>query len=233
MFKRYFSFFLIPFPSIFKVFVYRYFYRFKIGKNVKIGLSFFNPSMCEIGDRVKIGHFNFISKMKQLKCGNDVIIGHLNIILGGDLVDIGDGSHIVRSNEINSIINPLATGSPTPELILGERVIITVKHKIDFTDKVTFGSSVVFAGRNSNIWTHNRQMVGPVSIGRNCYVGSGIQMVANTSVGAYCVVGLGSIITKKLTKTHQLIGGIPAKEIADLSKDSYALTEFPTRPDLG
>lgn len=230
--KRLLAFLFIPLPSFIKIPLMRLLFRYKIGSGVKIGLTFFCPGKCQLGDNTKIGHFNFISHMQDLRAGQNVIIGHLNIILGGSLIDIGDGAHIVRSNEINSILKPLALNETTPELIIGPRTIITVGHKIDFTDKITFGESVVFAGRFSNLWTHNRQQVGPISIGRNCYVGSGIQMVANTSVGEYCVVGLGAVITKKLTQSYKIVAGIPAKEIKDLDETSRVLVNYPTRPDL-
>lgn len=230
--KKIFAFFLIPFPSFLKIFVFKVFFRFKIGKGSRIGFSYFCPKHCELGHNVTIGHLNFISSMQKLNMGDNSKIGHLNILLGGRLIEIGEGSHIVRSNEINSILKPLAFSTPTPELIIGKRCIITVGHKIDFTDRVTFGESVVFAGRYSNIWTHNRQQVGPVSIGKNCYVGSGIQMVPNSCVGDFCVVGLGAVITKKLYGKYKIVAGIPAKEIKDLDESSRALVEFPSRPDL-
>jgi acetyltransferase-like isoleucine patch superfamily enzyme len=181
---------------------------------------------------VRIGHFNAIAKMQDLELGDDVRIGHANLLIGGRKVCLGDGAIIGRFNEINSILAPLTRGTPIPDLTMGRRAIVTAWHKIDFTDQVTLGESVVFAGRLSNIWTHNRQDVGPVSIGARCYVGSGIQMVAGSSVGADCVVGLGSVITKKFDATGSLIAGVPAKVISELDESSLRLVTYPTRPDL-
>ena len=223
---------LVPFPSFFKIWMYRIFFRYKIGKAVKIGLSAIVADECSIGDRTRIGHFNLFYRNQDLRIGSDVIVGFANKIFGGKLVNIGDKCHIFRFNEINSILDPLVLGDFDPCLELGEGSVITVNHKIDFTDKVTFGPSVVFAGRNSNIWTHNRQKTAPVSIGRNCYVGSNIQFVAGSSVGDYCVVALGSVITKQIAGEWKVVAGMPAKAIKDLDEDSKILVTYPTRPDL-
>lgn len=223
---------ILPLPSILKVLVMRHLMGFRIGRGVRIGFSLVMPQRAEIGDRVRIGHFNLIARMQNISLGNDSVIGLGNIILGGREVRLGDGATIGRLNEINSILNPLVRGVPDPVLILGRRTIVTAWHKIDFTDRVELGDSVVFAGRLSNIWTHNRQDIGPVSIGANCYVGSGIQMVPGSRVGASCVVGLGAVITRRFTEDFVLVAGVPARVVKPLDEAGRRLVEFPTRPDL-
>ena len=223
---------LVPFPSFLKVWAYRIIFGYKIGRHVKIGLSAIVADKCTIGDRSRIGHFNLFYRNQDLRIGSDVIVGFANRIFGGKVVDIGDKCHIFRFNEINSILDPLVLGDFDPRLELGEGSVITVNHKIDFTDKVTFGPSVVFAGRNSNIWTHNRQKTAPVSIGRNCYVGSNVQFVAGSSIGEYCVLALGSVVTKKIAGEWQIVAGMPAKAVKPLDEDSKVLVTYPTRPDL-
>ena len=223
---------LVPFPSFVKVWIYRLGFGYKIGEKVKIGLSAIVAEKCDIGDRTRIGHFNLFYRNQNLLIGSDVIIGFANRIFGGAEIRIGDKCHIFRFNEINSILDPLVLGDFDPRLELGEGSVITVNHKIDFTDKVTFGQSVVFAGRNSNIWTHNRQKSAPVSIGRNCYVGSNVQFVAGSSIGEYCVLALGSVVSKNIEGSWKVIGGMPAKVLKDLDEDSKVLVTYPTRPDL-
>jgi len=219
-------------PSFLKVLVLRSLFKMRVGRGVRIGFSYIFSKEGEIGDEVRIGHFNLITGMKELTLGDDVVIGHFNIILGGSKVTLGDGAMIGRFNEINSILNPLVRGTPIPELKLGRRAIVTAWHKIDFTDKVELGENVVFAGRLSNIWTHNRQDVAPVSIGARCYVGAGIQMVPGSSVGADCVIGLGSIISKPFDQERVLIAGVPAKVVKELDEKALRLVAYPARPDL-
>lgn len=219
-------------PSVIKVWIYRAFFGYEIEPGVRIGLSIITARRCRIGKDSRIGHFNFIGKMARLCVGADVVIGHFNVVLGGELVEIGDGAMIGRLNEINSILNPLVRGEPTPRLRVGRKAVITASHKIDFTDSVTIEESAILAGRLSNLWTHNRQGVGPVRIGANCYVGSGIQMVPGSEIGRDCVVGLGSVVTKKFSEEGVLIAGVPAKVIKPLDEESRKLVTFTTRPDL-
>lgn len=223
---------ILPLPSFVKVLVMRYLMGFRIGQGVRIGFSLVFPGQAEIGDRVRIGHLNLIARLQSLKMGDDSVIGFGNIVLGGREVRIGDGAVIGRFNEINSILNPLVRGVPDPVLILGSRAIVTAGHKIDFTDRVELGDSVILAGRMSNIWTHNRQDIGTVTIGRNCYVGSGIQMAPNSAVGANCVVGLGAVITRRHADEFILLAGVPARIIKPLDEAGRRLVTFPTRPDL-
>jgi acetyltransferase-like isoleucine patch superfamily enzyme len=232
MLKKLLSFLIVLLPSFLKVLVLRHVFGYSIGPGVRIGLSIVVAGQCSLGKNTRIGHFNYIVGMHELQVGKDCVIGHFNIVLGGSRVSLGEGAMIGRFNVINSILNPLVRGRPDPVLEMGRRAIVTASHKIDFTDRVTLEDSVVLAGRLSNLWTHNRQDVGPVRIGAHCYVGSGIQMVPGSAIGPYCVVGLGAVITRQFTDDHVLIAGVPAKVIKPLDADSTRLVTFPTRPDL-
>lgn len=230
--KKLLHYLLLPMPSFIKVACYRWLLGYQVEPGARIGLSIVSAGQCRIGRNARIGHFNFISSIGRLDLGQDSIIGHFNIVLGGDSVDIGDAAVIGRFNEINSIINPLNSNPADPRLVVGRAAVITAWHKIDYTDRVVIGESAIVAGRSSCLWTHNRQQVRPIEIGRNCYVGSGIQMAPGSSVGAYCVVGLGSVITKAFTEQYVLVAGVPARVIKPLDEASRTMVEFPTRPDL-
>lgn len=224
---------ILPLPSLLKIAILRTFFGCRIGAGVRIGLSVICPGTARIGDRVRIGHFNFIGRMDNLDIGADAVIGHANIVMGGDAVTLGEGAVIGRFNEINAILNPLAHTAVDSTLTIGARAVVTASHKIDYTHRVTIGENVVLAGRLSNIWTHNRQQVKPVEIGRNCYVGSGIQMAPGTCIGPYCVVGMGAIVTKQFRESYKLIAGVPAEVVRDLEGEDRTFVTFPTRPDLG
>lgn len=230
--KELFAFLIIPLPSILKVPLMRLVLGFRIGKSCRIGLSVVSATEVDIGDRVKFGNFNFFIRSKRLAIGADVNIGHCNLLIGGENVKIEDGVTIGRFNEINSIINSIVRGSADPCLHVGRRAVITAWHKIDFTDRVSIGESAIIAGRLSSIWTHNRQDVGPVSIGKGCYVGSGVQFVPGSSVADECVVGLGAVITKPFAENLVLIAGVPAVVIKSLDEKSIRLVSTTTRFDL-
>jgi acetyltransferase-like isoleucine patch superfamily enzyme len=219
-------------PSFLKRFLYRLFYGYKIGKRVRIGVSIIDAGECTIDDDVSIGHFNIVTRVQKLTIKDHVRIGHLNIIRGGDEVSLGRYSEIMRMNEINSIPDPEVVNKIDPVFRLGAGSVVTTGHKIDFTDRVEIGRRVILGGRNSSIWTHNRQRTMPITIGSLVYMGSEIRMAPGSAIPARSIVGIGSVITAALAEEGKLIAGVPAKTLKELSSEDQFLIERKTRPDL-
>lgn len=219
-------------PSFLKRGCYRLFFGYRIGKRVRIGLSIIDARECEIEDDVSIGHFNLVIGVKRLHIGDHTRIGHLNILRGGDEVRIGRYAEIIRMNEINSIPDPDVVNEIEPRFFLGDGSVITTGHKIDFTDRVEIGRRTILGGRNSSLWTHNRQRTLPIKIGSFTYIGSEIRIAPGGMIPSRCIVGIGAVITSQLTDESYLIGGVPAKPIKQLSADDNFLIERKTRPDL-
>ena len=219
-------------PSFLKRPLFRLFFGYKIGKRVRIGLSVIDAQQCTIEDDVQIGHLNVITRVEKLTIRDHVRIGHLNIIRGGASVSLGRYSEIIRMNEINSIPDPDVVNEIDPVFILGDGSIITTGHKIDFTDRVEIGRRVILGGRNSSLWTHNRQRTMPITIGSMVYIGSEIRMAPGSALPARSIVGIGSVITAQLTDEGKLIAGVPAKTVKELSSEDQFLIERKTRPDL-
>ena len=219
-------------PSFLKRSCYRLFFGYRVGKRVQIGLSIIQAHECTIDDDVHIGHFNAIIGVQVLKIGRHARIGYLNVIRGGEEVSLGRYSEIIRMNEINSIPDPDVVNSTDPRFLLGDGSIITVGHKVDFTDRVTIGRRTILGGRNSSLWTHNRQRTRPIEIGSLAYIGSEIRIAPGGSLPSRCVVGIGSVITSELTEDEYLIAGVPAKPVKRLSEEDKFLIERKTRPDL-
>jgi acetyltransferase-like isoleucine patch superfamily enzyme len=220
------------FPSFIKRPFYRLFFGYRVGKRVKIGLSVVDAGSCTIHDDVRIGHFNVITRVANLTIGDHVRIGHLNVIRGGDEVSLGRYSEIIRMNEINSIPDPEVVNKIDPRFLLGDGSIITTGHKIDFTDRVEIGRRVILGGRNSSLWTHNRQRTLPITIGELVYIGSEIRMAPGSSLPSRCIVGIGSVVTSQLVESQKLIVGVPAKAVKDLDSEDEFLIERKTRRDL-
>lgn len=219
-------------PSFLKRSVYRLFFGYRIGRRVRIGLSILDAKECSIEDDVRIGHLNVVIGVQKLSLGDHVRIGHLNIIRGGEEVTIGRYAEIIRMNEINSMPNPDVVNPIDPRFLLGEGSIITAGHKIDFTDRVTIGRRSILGGRNSSLWTHNRQRTRPIDIGAFAYIGSEIRIAPGGSVPSRCVVGIGSVITTELSAEGFLIAGVPARPVKELSEEDRFLIERKTRNDL-
>jgi acetyltransferase-like isoleucine patch superfamily enzyme len=97
---------------------------------------------------------------------------------------------------------------------------------------VEIGRRTILGGRNSSLWTHNRQRTRPIIIGEFSYLGSEIRVAPGSSIPSRCIIGIGAVITGQLSGEYQLIGGIPAKPIKELSESDRFLVEQKTRPDL-
>jgi acetyltransferase-like isoleucine patch superfamily enzyme len=211
---------------------YRLLFGYRVGKRVRIGFSIIDARGCVIEDDVQIGHLNLVLGVGKLFMGDHVRIGHLNIIRGGDEVRLGRFSEIIRMNEINSIPDPEVVNEIDPRFILGDGSVITTGHKIDFTDRVEIGRRTIIGGRNSSLWTHNRQRTLPIDVGSFAYVGSEIRIAPGGSIPSRCIVGIGSVITGELTAEDCLIAGVPAKPVKELSEEDRFLIERKTRKDL-
>jgi len=219
-------------PSFLKRPTYRALFGYKIGKRVKIGLSIIDAAECRIDDDVQMGHLNVVIGVKKLVIGDHVRIGYLNIIRGGDEVSLGRYSEIIRMNEINSIPDPDVVNPTDPRFLLGDGSVITAGHKVDFTDKVQIGRRTILGGRNSSLWTHNRQRTRPIEIGSFTYVGSEIRIAPGGTLPSRCIVGIGSVIISELRDEEFLIGGVPAKPIKQLDENDKFLIQRKTRNDL-
>jgi len=224
--------FIAVLPSFLMRPCYRLLFGYRVGKRVRIGFSIIDAGQCVIEDDVCIGHLNIVLGVGKLALADHVRIGHLNIIRGGEEVRLGRFSEIIRMNEINSIPDPDVVNPVEPCFSLGPGSVITAGHKIDFTDRVDIGRRAIIGGRNSSLWTHNRQKTLPIRIGDFAYVGSEIRMAPGSSIPPRCVVGIGSVITGEIESPGWLIAGVPAKPIKELSPEDKFLVERKTRNDL-
>ena len=219
-------------PGFLKRTLYRHLFGYRIGRRVRLGFSLIDAAVCEIADDVSVGHLNAVVGVGRLTLGDHARIGHLNLIRGGDEVSIGRYAEILRMNEINSIPDPLVVNPIDPRFSLGDGAIVTAGHKIDFTDRVTIGRRSILGGRNSSLWTHNRQRTRPVEIGELSYIGSEIRVAPGGVIPSRCIVGIGSVITGRIEGEYQLIAGVPARPVKPLGEEDRFLVEHKTRPDL-
>lgn len=219
-------------PGFLKRPLYRGLFGYRIGRRVRLGFTLIDAAECEIADDVRVGHLNVFVGLGRLVVGDHAHVGHLNIIRGGDEVLIGRYAEILRMNEINSIPNPLVVNATDPRFSLGDGAVVTTGHKIDFTDRVSIGRRSILGGRNSSLWTHNRQRTRPVEIGELTYVGSEIRVAPGGVIPSRCIVGIGSVVTGRIEGEYQLIAGVPARARKALSEEDRFLVEHKTRPDL-
>jgi len=206
-------------PSVVKRFIFRFLFNYQMGRNPRIGFSFFDVGHLKVGDDVKIGHFNLFIATKDVEIGSGVDIGHFNLFRGGDRVSVGSRSRIMRFNVINSIPDPICTTQPTPAFEMGEDGFISSGHRLDFTDSIKIGRKCIIAGRNSSFWTHNRLVTKPIRLGSFCYIGSEVRCAPGTVIPNRSIVAMGSVVTDAFSEEGTMIGGVPAKVIKKIGRD--------------
>jgi acetyltransferase-like isoleucine patch superfamily enzyme len=220
-------------PSRLKVPLYRILFGYEIGRGVRIGLSpIVGVRHLKVGDGTKIGWFNVFYHVDQVKIGRQVKIGFLNCFRGGRAIKIGDYSSILRLNTINAIIDGDFISSIEPTLELGAGSVVTTGHWLDFSAGIRIGDHVIVGGRNSSLWTHNRQIGKPITLASHTYLGSEVRLAPGVTVAPFCVVALGSVLSGRFDMARSLIGGNPARIIRTLSEPDLFLVTRKTRRDI-
>jgi hypothetical protein len=145
------------FPGFAKKPLYRLLFGYRFGPRVRIGLALLDAGTLEFAEGTQIGHFNVITRVGRFETGRHARIGTLNVIRGGERVSLGDYAEVMRLNVLNAIPDHDCTTEPESVLEVATKAVITSGHRIDFTDRVRLGKNVIVGGRNSSLWTHNRQ----------------------------------------------------------------------------
>lgn len=220
-------------PSFLKILVLRHGFGFNIGRRVHIGFSLFTGiRRCRIADDVRIGHLNAFMNIREMEIEDHVKIGFLNLVRGGERVHIGRYATILRWNVMNSRPSSEAVNPTVPELHLGEGAVVTTGHWLDFTDRIELGDHAIIGGRNSSLWTHNRQRTRPITIGAHSYLGSEIRMAPGAAVGPCSIVSIGSVLTQRFAEDRVLICGNPAQVRRPLRVRDFFLITRKTRSDI-
>jgi len=211
--------------------LYRALFGYRIGRGVRIGLVILDAEAVELGDGTEIGHLNLVTRVGSLVTGKSVRIGALNIIRGGERVVLGDYVEVMRLNVLNAIPDHDCTTSPVSRLEIGAGAVVVSGHRIDFTDQVTIGRNVIVGGRNSSLWTHNRQQTAPIAIGDFCYLGSEVRLAPGARLAERSILGLGSVLAGAIDTPGSLVGGVPARIIRPLTAEDDALVHRKARRD--
>ena len=220
-------------PSWLKIPFYRRVYGYRIGKGVRIGLSpFIGVKRCVIGDFTRIGSFNAFYEIEQLVIGERVRIGFLNLVRGGDSVQIGSYASVLRQNVINAIIEKDFVDPVFSRISIGEGAVVTSGHWLDFSAGIELGAHSILGGRNSSLWTHNRQRGRGIEIGCHCYIGSEVRVAPGVRVAPFSIVALGAVLSGQFASERSLIGGNPAKVVRPLSDSDMYLVLRKTRGDI-
>ncbi len=138
----------------------------------------------------------------------------------------------MRLNVLNAIPDHDCTTHPESVLEIGPGTVITSGHRIDFTDRVTLGRNVIVGGRNSSLWTHNRQETAPIEIGDFCYLGSEVRLAPGAKLPDECILGIGAVLVGEIKEPRSLVAGVPAKAVRPLDEKDLARIRRKTRGDM-
>jgi acetyltransferase-like isoleucine patch superfamily enzyme len=218
-------------PSAIKVPVYRRVFGFKIARGAKIGVSMLDVDHLEMAEDSRIGHGNLLSRTQKVTLARGAEIGFLNVLRGGDEIAMGDYSTVMRFNVINAIPDNDCTTETVPKLTLGPGAYVTSGHRLDFTDRITLGTNVIVAGRNSSLWTHNRQVTKPITIDDFCYLGSEVRLGPGAQMGANAILGMGAVLVGKAEGGH-VHAGVPARPLRELDPEEQQRLRKKSRRDI-
>ncbi|WP_117168564.1 hypothetical protein [Paraliobacillus sediminis] len=192
--KKMFLIISVIFPNSLKIFLYKHLLKWKIGKNVKIGLSIIDAQNVVLEDNVRIGHFNIFKGLKNIVFKNNSYMLNLNYV----------GSALYDESGWNREIN------------VGEQTGIMSRHFFDASGGIYISDNVVIAGRSSEFWTHQKAngefglIPKSVTIGSNSYIAAHVLFAPGVSIPNSTIVGLGSVINKVYNEEKLLLVGNPA-----------------------
>jgi acetyltransferase-like isoleucine patch superfamily enzyme len=105
-------------------------------------------------------------------------------------------------------------------------------HRLDFTDRIDLGTNVIVAGRNSSLWTHNRQATKPISVGDFSYLGSEVRLGPGARLGSWSILAMGGVLVKPIEPDRVVVGGVPAKEIRPIDAEDERRLRRKTRDTI-
>ena len=168
---------------------------------------------------------------KYLRMGRESHIDHFTVAIHLDSIELGDYSTVGRSNWI--------TGHPgdsqrhfthqkdrRPQLIVGPHSAITKRHYLDCTHEIKVGSFTTIAGHHSELLTHSidvvagRQDSKPIEVGDYCFIGTRCILLGGARLPSQSVLAAGAVLSKPFEASFSLYGGVPARCLKELPKDS-------------
>ena len=182
-----------------------------VGRGVKIDFkkSIYSGKNLILEDRVYI---NGLSK-KGIFFGKNCTVGREAIILStGVIRNIGEGVKI---------------GSNTA---IGARNFISGQGGIEIGSDVIMGPDIRIFSENHNFLNSSKIIKDQgetrkgVKVGDNCWIGANVTILDGVNIGDNSIIAAGSVVNESF-KNDVLIGGVPARVLKDLNKDSGDIHE--------
>jgi len=155
--------------------------------------SSFVDNKVEIGNNTKIWHFSHI--LSGSKIGTNCSFGQ-NCVVGPN-VTIGNGVKVQNN--------------------------ISIYEGVEIEDDVFLGPSMVFTNvTNPRAFIVRKDEFKNTLLKKGCSVGANVTVVCGVTIGEYALIGSGAVVNRDV-KSYALMVGIPAKQIAWVSKAGNTL----------
>ena len=173
-------------------------------------------------------HLNILKSFKSI--GENVYLPNDCIIKNPQYISIGSNFSSLYNLRIEAW--DLYEGQNfSPEIIIGDNVIINTDCHIGCINRVVIGNNVLFASKiyisdHSHGETSTQALLippvkrklcskGPVIIGDNVWIGESVAILPGVTIGANAIVGANAVVTKNVP-ANAVVGGNPAKIIKQL-----------------
>jgi len=186
---------------------------FRVHPTSSIGCSFLCPSRSlDIGPHTRVGNLTLVRRLDRLEMRAYSGIGNLNTITGWP-----QGSR-----------EPYHATSPdrVPELVLGERAVITNRHYFDCADSVRLDDGSAVTGLRTVVLTHGLSIASgaqgcrPVRVGRCSLVTTTCVILGGSVLPDFCVLTPLSLLREAHTEKYQMYAGNPATAVRQLDPDA-------------
>lgn len=153
-----------------------------------------------IPSSVTIGRNVFISKGFSTKKGT---------------ITVGAGSELLKGSVLKAYGGEINIGKKT---YVGEYVVIYGHGNVWIGDNVLIAMQAIIVSSNHDIPSKHTlirsqgDILLPVHIGNDVWIGAGAKILGNVNIGDGCVVGAGAVVTKDLPP-YAIAVGVPAKII--------------------
>lgn len=108
-------------------------------------------------------------------------------------------------------------------------VYINAVNGVSIGDYTNIGPNVGIISSNHDLVNNEEHIaVGPISIGRFCWMGMGAVILPGVQLADFTIVGAGAIVTRSFSEGYCVIAGNPARVIRYLNReecDAFARTK--------
>ena len=155
-----------------------------------------------------------LEKHPQVSVGKSLKLGsNDHFILYPKIAKFFLGNHVSFRNYIHIIVQNGAS------LEIGNNVFLNNQCSITCLDQISIGENTLF-GENVKLYDHNHSYernenglkishskftTAPISIGKNCWLGSNVVVLKGVTIGDNCIIGAGCVIHKNIPANSTIL----------------------------